>query len=101
MCDNGYRDRQRFVGHNPQGRYCHDGRDQLERQSATCWWNQGKLLAAHRHGIRELIIPKDNERDIGKLDEAVRNELQIHLADHVDDVLKLMLPKLGLGGYQT
>ncbi len=60
-----------------------------------------KLLAAHRHGIRELIIPKDNERDIGKLDEAVRNELQIHLADHVDDVLKLMLPKLGLGGYQT
>lgn len=53
-----------------------------------------KLLAAHRHGIRHLIIPKDNERDLQKLEPTVRGELTIDLADHVDDVLALMLPGL-------
>lgn len=54
-----------------------------------------KLLAAHRHGIRKLIIPSDNERDIEKLDDDVREELSIHLAKHIDDVLALTLPRLG------
>ena len=53
-----------------------------------------KLLAAHRLGIRHLIIPKDNERDLNKLDDAVRSGLTIDLAEHVDDVLALMLPNL-------
>ena len=44
-----------------------------------------KLLAAHRHGIRELIIPQDNERDLNKLDDDIREGLQITLVSHVDD----------------
>lgn len=53
-----------------------------------------KLLAAHRLGFRQLIIPKDNERDLNKLDADVRKGLTIDLVEHVDDVLALMLPKL-------
>ncbi len=53
-----------------------------------------KLLAAHRLGFRHLVIPKDNERDLNKLDDAVRKGLTIDFAEHVFDVLDLMLPKL-------
>ena len=53
-----------------------------------------KLLAAHRLGFRKLIIPKDNERDLDKLDDAVRAGLTINLVEHVYDVLTLMLPNL-------
>lgn len=56
-----------------------------------------KLLAAHRLGFRHLIVPKDNERDLNKLDDAIRKGLTIDLAEHVDDVLALMLPNLPKG----
>ena len=53
-----------------------------------------KLLAAHRHGIRELIIPRDNARDLEKLDDDVRDGLTIHQVGHVSEVLAKVLPKL-------
>lgn len=46
-----------------------------------------KLLAAHRAGMRHIILPRDNEADLTKLPDAVRDELQITLAAHLDDVL--------------
>ena len=46
-----------------------------------------KLLAAHRAGMRHIILPRDNEADLTKLPDAVREELQITLAAHLDDVL--------------
>ncbi len=53
-----------------------------------------KLLAAHRHGLRHLLIPKDNARDLEGLDAQVRAELAIDLVEHLDEVLILMLPGL-------
>ena len=53
-----------------------------------------KLLAAHRHGIRHLIIPKANERDLDQLDKDIRSGLKIDLVEELDDVLRLVLPKL-------
>ena len=50
-----------------------------------------KLLAAHRAGIRTVIIPKDNERDLDDLPTEVRAELKIVLADYVDDVIRAAL----------
>ena len=46
-----------------------------------------KLLAAHRAGIRKVLLPKDNESDLSKLPTAVRKELDIELVDTLEDVL--------------
>ena len=50
-----------------------------------------KLLAAHRAGLTEVIIPKRNEPDLDDLPAAVREELTVHLVDAVDEVLKIAL----------
>jgi len=82
-------------GQKPMAGYAMTGELSLNGRVLPVGGVREKLLAAHRHGIRQLIIPSENERDIEKLDDTVREELTIHLARHVDDVLALMLPKLG------
>ncbi len=52
-----------------------------------------KLLAAHQGGIREVIVPKDNEPNLQDLPEGIRGELKIHTAASVGEVLeRLLLP---------
>ena len=46
-----------------------------------------KVLAAHRAGLRHVILPKDNEADLTKLPKAVRDDITVSLAEHLDDVL--------------
>ena len=53
-----------------------------------------KLLAAHRYGIKHLIIPRANERDLDQLDDSIRRGLKIELVEELDDVLQLVLPRL-------
>ena len=48
-----------------------------------------KTLAAKRAGIREVIIPRRNEKDLPDIPEEVRNTLKFHLVDTVDDVLEV------------
>lgn len=50
-----------------------------------------KLLAAHRGGIKKVIIPKDNERDLEEIPENVKKDLSIHPVQWIDDVLALAL----------
>ncbi|MFN3329494.1 MAG: S16 family serine protease, partial [Pyrinomonadaceae bacterium] len=50
-----------------------------------------KLLAAHRLGIRTIILPKDNEKDLSEIPEEVSEELVIHLVEDIDEVLDLAL----------
>jgi ATP-dependent Lon protease len=50
-----------------------------------------KLLAAHREGIREAIIPIDNKADLKDLPKVIKQEVKIHLVEHMDDVLKIAL----------
>ena len=47
-----------------------------------------KVLAAHRMGLKEVILPRRNEKDIDDVPESVRNEMTFHLASRVEDVLK-------------
>jgi ATP-dependent Lon protease len=47
-----------------------------------------KSLAAHRAGLKNIIIPKDNEKDIDDIPESVRNELTFYPVEHMDEVLK-------------
>jgi ATP-dependent Lon protease len=52
-----------------------------------------KLLAALRAGITEAIIPKENEKDLSEVPESIRNSMKIHLAENMDQVLKIALEK--------
>ncbi len=50
-----------------------------------------KTMAALRHGIRTVIIPKDNERDLEEIDQMVRRQLNFISAQTVDTVLEAAL----------
>ena len=50
-----------------------------------------KTMAALRHGIRTVVIPKDNERDLEEIDQTVRNALRFVTAETVDTVLDTAL----------
>ena len=52
-----------------------------------------KLLAAHRHGIREVVLPADNEKDLPDIPENIRNEMKLHFVESMDQVLKLALER--------
>ena len=55
-----------------------------------------KLLAAHRGGIKEVIIPAENERDLKEIPEAIKRNLHIRPMRWIDDVLQLALTKIPL-----
>ena len=50
-----------------------------------------KLLAAHRAGLKEVILPRRNEPDLDDVPESVRSEIHIHLVGTVAEVLSLAL----------
>jgi len=52
-----------------------------------------KLLAAHRAGIKHVIIPKDNEKNLVDIPKKVKEDIKISAVDHVDEVLKIALKK--------
>ena len=52
-----------------------------------------KVLAAHRAGIRTLILPKWNMKDIEDIPEKTRKEITFHFVDEMMDVLKIALRK--------
>ncbi len=52
-----------------------------------------KLLAAHRQGIFEVILPKDNEKDLPDIPENIRNEMKLHFVSSMDEVLKIALER--------
>ncbi|HLN15382.1 MAG TPA: endopeptidase La [Acidimicrobiales bacterium] len=51
-----------------------------------------KVLAAHRAGLTEIVLPRRNGNDLEDVPEEVRSEMTFHLADTVDDVLSVALP---------
>jgi ATP-dependent Lon protease len=46
-----------------------------------------KVMAAHRGGIRTIIVPKENERDLKDIPKEIMKDLKVILVDHVDQVL--------------
>ena len=52
-----------------------------------------KLLAAHRAGIFEVLLPKDNRKDVADLPENLRTAMKLHFVDTMDEVLKLALER--------
>jgi ATP-dependent Lon protease len=50
-----------------------------------------KLLAAHRAGIKTIILPKDNEKDLPEIPQTIQEQLAINFVETMDEVLKLAL----------
>jgi ATP-dependent Lon protease len=50
-----------------------------------------KVLAAHRAGLKEVILPKANDKDLTDIPSDVRTMLRIHLVEHIDQVLDIVL----------
>jgi ATP-dependent Lon protease len=52
-----------------------------------------KLLAAHRQGIFEVVLPKDNEKDLPDIPENIRKEMKLNFVNSMDEVLKIALER--------
>ncbi len=52
-----------------------------------------KLLAAHRQGIFEIVLPKDNEKDLADIPENIRKEMKLDFVFSMDEVLKIALER--------
>jgi ATP-dependent Lon protease len=50
-----------------------------------------KLLAAHRMGLRTIILPKDNEKDLAEIPQEILASLKIHFVETMDEVLQIAL----------
>ena len=53
-----------------------------------------KVLAAHRAGIRRVILPKNNENELRKLPDHVRQGMEFVLVERIEDVLRAAIPEL-------
>ncbi len=56
-----------------------------------------KVLAAHRAGVKQIVLPKDNEKDLADIPKAVLDVLSIYLVDTMDEVLKIALTETVAG----
>ena len=52
-----------------------------------------KVLAAHRAGIKKVLLPRENERDISEIPNAVRKQLEFVLIDDVSKALEEAMVK--------
>jgi ATP-dependent Lon protease len=50
-----------------------------------------KLLAAHRIGVKTVILPRENEKDLSEIPKAVLDAVRVELVEHMDEVLKIAL----------
>jgi len=52
-----------------------------------------KLMAAHRHGIHEAIMPRENEKDLPDIPDAIKQTMKLSFVDSMDEVLKIALER--------
>jgi ATP-dependent Lon protease len=52
-----------------------------------------KLLAAHRGGIKTVLIPEENVKDLAEIPDNVKNKLDIHPVKWIDNVLEMALER--------
>jgi len=53
-----------------------------------------KLLAAHRGGIKTVLIPSENERDLAEIPKNIKEQLEIHPVKWIDEVLQFALQRM-------
>ena len=50
-----------------------------------------KVMAAHRNGLRNVILPKKNEQDLEDVPEDLRNDMTVHFVTKIEEALRLAL----------
>ena len=50
-----------------------------------------KILAAHRSGLKTIIVPRENEKDLADIPKNVLDTLNVHMVESMDEVLKIAL----------
>jgi len=55
------------------------------------WFRQRKSLAALNSGVKKLILPKDNQKNVEDLPDVVKNGLEIKMFSHIDEVIKELI----------
>src|SRR4051794_5616819 len=55
-----------------------------------------KVLAARRAGIHRVILPQANKKDLRELPDHVRQEMQFHFVDRVEEVLSIVIPNINV-----
>ncbi len=53
-----------------------------------------KILAARRFGIKRVILPRENEKDLTELPEAVAKEMEFVFVETIDELLRAAIPEL-------
>jgi ATP-dependent Lon protease len=53
-----------------------------------------KVLAARRAGLRRIILPKENEKDLREIPDEVRSQMEFVFVERVKDVLTAAIPEL-------
>jgi ATP-dependent Lon protease len=52
-----------------------------------------KVLAAHRAGVKNIVLPRDNEKDLADIPKNVLDTLDVHMVSTMDEVLRIALAK--------
>lgn len=52
-----------------------------------------KVIAAHRAGIKIIVLPKDNQKDMDDVPEKVKRDIKFIFASHLDQVLEVAIPE--------
>ncbi|MGA3177971.1 MAG: S16 family serine protease, partial [Candidatus Acidiferrum sp.] len=50
-------------------------------------------LAAHRMGLRTIVLPKDNEKDLADIPQEILSSLKMHFVETMDEVLQIALER--------
>ena len=69
------------------------GRNLLPAQVLQIGGLKEKLLAAHRAGVKKVLIPKENEKDLVDMPKKIIDEIKITPVEYADEVLKIALTK--------
>lgn len=90
-----------LTGRRVRNSVCMTGEITLRGKVLAVGGIKEKVLAAHRAGYECVILPKENERDLEEIPQAVRRVLRLQLVDQVDEIFPLALMKARKAGSRT
>ena len=80
-----------ITGRKASGEWAMTGEITLHGKVLPIGGVKEKLLAAHRMGIDRILLPRENEKDLEKIEKTILEKFDIHLMDRVEDALKRVL----------
>ena len=80
-----------FSGHRLRGGFAMTGEITLTGRVLAVGGVREKVLAAHRYGLQNIILPEKNRNDAEELPAEISQELTFHYVSHMDEVLAILL----------